>query len=315
MREVVISGDRRLVFRDAAEPEPKPGEVLVVVKAISLNRGEVRRSRLTGEAGHRPGWDLVGIVERAAADGTGPPEGARAVAITTFEGRPGAWAERVAIPTRSVAQLPDEVSFAQAACLPVAGLTALLALDKRGSLLGRRVLVTGATGGVGHIATQLARLAGAEVVAAVRREDQIEYASRFGAHRVSVVGDEPQRASGMGPYDLILDSVGGESAAASMAMLKPGGVCVLFGASQGANVNFELQKFYFTGGASVYGLMVFDEIARGESAAKGFARLLPFVASGQLKLDISLECPWTEIDEVADKLMARGFTGKAVLHL
>lgn len=315
MREVVVSEDRRLVFRDAAEPEPQAGELVVAVKAISLNRGEVRKSRTSDEPGHRPGWDIAGIVERAAADGSGPKVGSRVVAITRYFGNPGAWAERVAVSTRSVAELPAAVSFAQAACLPVAGLTALLALDKGGNLLGRRVLVTGATGGVGHLATQLARLAGATVVAAVRSETQSEYVKRHGAHAVAVVGDDPQRARDFGPYDLILDSVGGESAGASLTMLDTNGTCVLFGASAGAKVSFELQKFYFAGGARVHGLVVFDELARGESAAKGFARLLPFVASGQLVPDIGLEDSWTEIDQVADKLLERGFTGKAVLHL
>ena len=315
MREVVVSQERRLVFQNTAEPEPKQNEVVIAVKAISLNRGEVRRSRTVDAPGYRPGWDLAGIVERAAADGSGPEAGSRVVAITQFHGNPGAWAERVALPTRSVAELPEEVSFAQAACLPVAGLTALLALDKRGSLLGRSVLITGATGGVGHLATQLARLAGAQVVAAVRNENQADYARRFGAHRVALVGDDPLHASGFGPYDLILDSVGGDSAGAAMTMLATDGVCVLFGASAGATVSFELQKFYFTGGARVYGLVVFDELARGESATKGFKRLVPLVASGQLKPDISLEAPWTEIDRVADQLIERRFTGKAVLHL
>lgn len=313
MREVVVSKERRLVFRDAVEPDPGLDEVVIAVKAISLNRGEVRRARMATEAGYRPGWDIAGIVERAAADGTGPQAGSRVVAITRFAG--GAWAERVAIPTHSIAQLPDAVSFEQAACLPVAGLTALFALDKRGNLLGRRVLVTGASGGVGHLATQLARLAGAEVVAAVRGEAQREYAMRFGAHRVAIVGDDPDRARDFGPYDLILDSVGGDSAGAALSMLDADGVCVLFGASSGAKVSFDLQKFYFTGAARVYGLVVFDELARGESAARGFKRLLPLVASGQLKPDISLACPWTEIDAVADRLLERGITGKAVLRV
>ena len=80
----------------------------------------------------------------------------------------GAWAQRVAVPTTTLAPLPDEVSDAQAATLPVAGLTALKALDIGGNPLGRRVLVTGANGGVGRLAVQLAAVAGAHVTALVR---------------------------------------------------------------------------------------------------------------------------------------------------
>lgn len=83
----------------------------------------------------------------------------------------GAWAERAAVPTNAPAALPDGVSFAEAATLPVAGLTALYALEKGGDLLGRTTLVTGASGGAGHFAVQLARTAGYGVVALIRRPE------------------------------------------------------------------------------------------------------------------------------------------------
>src|SRR5256886_17611566 len=118
-------------------------------------------------AGWRPGWDLAGELERAAADGSGPRVGARVVGLLPE----GAWAERVAAPTHALAALPDKVTFAQAATLPVARLTALYALSKRGPLLGRRVLATGATGGVGAFSLRRARPAAAHGPAAPRRAD------------------------------------------------------------------------------------------------------------------------------------------------
>ncbi|HLE43823.1 MAG TPA: alcohol dehydrogenase, partial [Methylomirabilota bacterium] len=132
----------RLVIRPVPEPVPDRGEAVVRVRAISLNRGEVRRAGMAA-AGWRPGWDLAGEVERAAADGSGPRPGARVVGLLPE----AAWAERVAVPAHALAELPDPVTFSQAATLPVAGLTALHALARGGLLLGRRVLVTGATGG------------------------------------------------------------------------------------------------------------------------------------------------------------------------
>ena len=169
-RAVVVdpAAPGRLVIAAVSDPAPDRGEAIVRVRAISLNRGEVRRSGMAA-AGWRPGWDLAGEVERAAADGSGPRVGVRVVGMLGE----GAWAERVAVPTHALAELPDKVTFSRAATLPVAGLTALYALEKGGLLVDRRVLITGATGGVGDFAVQLARLAGAHVTATARRQDQV----------------------------------------------------------------------------------------------------------------------------------------------
>src|SRR5437764_10913701 len=111
-RAVVVDPNApgRLVIAPVADPAPERGEAVVRVRAISLNRGEVRRSGMA-PAGWRPGWDLAGVVEGAAADGSGPSVGARVVGILTE----GAWAERVAVPTHALADLPERVTFAQAA--------------------------------------------------------------------------------------------------------------------------------------------------------------------------------------------------------
>ncbi len=120
---------------------------------------------MQAQAGWRPGRDLAGTVLAQAADGSGPQEGTRVVEMREA---PGVWAEQVAVPSSSLAELPDEVSLTQAATLPVAGLTALHALAKGGSLLGRRVLITGSTGAVGIFAHQLAMLSGATVIGTAR---------------------------------------------------------------------------------------------------------------------------------------------------
>jgi NADPH:quinone reductase-like Zn-dependent oxidoreductase len=311
MRAVTVSESKRLAISEFDEPKPLPSEALVRLKAVSLNRGEVRRCRTQAPAGYRPGWDLAGAVERAAADGTGPKAGSRVVGLLTSR----AWAEVAAVPSNALAVLPDNVTFAQAACLPVAGLTALHALDRRNSLLGRRILVTGATGGVGHFACRLGNIGGAHVVGAVRKDAQAQTVLSYGAHETVTIGDDPAQAAAKGPYDLVIESIGGESLGASLSMLKPDGLCVFVGQSAGTEAKFDTSKLFWTGGAQLYGLILFRDLQTRESAAIGLARLAGFVADGRLNPDIALEKSWTEIDAVADMLMQRDYAGKAVLHL
>jgi NADPH2:quinone reductase len=306
-RAVVVDPDvpGRLVIRPVAEPSPDRGEAVVRVRAVSLNRGEVRRSGMAS-AGWRPGWDLAGLVERAAANGSGPRAGDRVVGLLPE----GAWAERVAVPTHALAELPDKVTLSQAATFPVAGLTALHALAKGGLLLGRRVLVTGATGGVGDFAVQLARLAGAHVTSSARRADQTAALRQLGAHEV-VVGDEIPAAP---KYDVIIESVGGRTLGTALAALERAGVCVTLGVSASAEATFDARTFFVSGRTTLYGFYLFTELG-SEPASVGLRRLADLVAAGQLAPHISLERPWTDISQVAQDLMARRFPGKAVLTL
>ena len=310
VRAVVVDPEAqgRLSISEVEEPEPLPSEALVRVAAISLNRGEVRRAE-TSEAGFRPGWDLAGTVERPAADGTGPEEGARVVGFLPS----GAWADLVAVPTNALAALPEGVSFEEASTLSVAGLTALYALEKGGGLLGRNVLITGASGGAGLFGLQLARASGARVVALLRRQEHEELAREAGAHEVVV--DEGGAAAGdLGPYHLILESVGGEVLGNALSMLAPEGTCVSFGTSASEEVTFDARDLYLTGGAKLYGFIIFYEIL-AQPASEGLARLVKLVDEGRLKPRIEVEAPWTEVGEVAVRLIDRGYTGKAVLRI
>ena len=306
-RAVVVDPEAagRLVLRAVPEPAPDRGEAVVRVRAISLNRGEIRRSMMA-PAGWRPGWDLAGTVDRAAADGSGPRVGARVVGFLPE----GAWAERVAVPTHALAELPEKVTLAQAATFPVAGLTALHALGKNGTILGKRVLVTGATGGVGDFAVQLARLGGAHVTAAARRAEQAPALRQLGAHEITV-GDEIPPAP---KYDLIIESVGGRTLGGALAALERGGVCVTLGVSATAEVTFDARSFFVAGRTTLYGFYLFTELGN-EPAAIGLRRLADLVAAGQLAPHISVERPWTEIAPVAADLIARKYPGKAVLTI
>jgi len=297
-----------LAVREVGLPTPSPSEALVNVAAFSLNRGETRRAVKAAD-GWRPGWDLAGVVVQAAADGSGPQTGARVVGLL----RTGAWAESVVVPTNSLAELPDAVTISQAATLPVAGLTALYSLAKGGLLLHRRVCITGATGGVGDFAIRLARLAGAEVIAQVRRPDQVAVVTQIGADAV-VIGEETTAFARYAPYDLVLESVGGQCLAAVLATLTKDGVCVSLGGSASHQATCDFRRFRQTGRATLYGFMLFEELAI-KPASIGLAHLAGLIAEGKLEPTISVEAPWTQIGHVARQLLDREFVGKAVLHL
>jgi NADPH:quinone reductase len=307
IQAVVVDPDvpERLVIHEVEPPSPLPHQAIARVASISLNRGEVRRSQ-SAAAGWRPGWDFAGTIEVSAADGSGFPAGTRIVGFLPE----GAWAEKVAISTQAIASLPDSVTFSAAATLPVAGLTALLSLERGGSLLDRSVLITGASGGVGYFACQLAAQAGAIVTAQVRRPELVEFVTQAKAHQV-VVGESFEQFA---PYDLVLDSVGQDVLPAVLEQLATDGTCVIFGATAGENITFNASKFYGKGGLSLYGFILFHELKK-QPASLGLTRLVKLVADGVLVPHIDLEAPWSEIAQVAQQLTDRQFLGKAVLHI
>ncbi|MEP7020373.1 MAG: alcohol dehydrogenase, partial [Pseudonocardiales bacterium] len=145
MKAMFPDRQHSVALGDASEPTPAVDEAVLAVEAYSVNRGETLLLEAPRD-GWRPGKDVAGTVTAAAADGSGPPLGARVVAHVPDSG----WAERVAAATSTLAVLPDEVTTETAAALPLAGLTALRLLRKAAPLVGRRLLITGASGGVGH---------------------------------------------------------------------------------------------------------------------------------------------------------------------
>ena len=235
MRAVVAdsSAPGRIALQDVPEPVAAPGEVLVDVRAFSINRGEMRMLR-TAADGWRPGWDFAGILGSDVDDGL--RAGARVVGIR----RGGSWAEQVAVDERWIAELPDGVSFAQGATLPTAGLAALRMLRMGSSILGRRVLVTGASGGVGRFAVQLAHLGGAEVTAMVSsRSARAGGLRQLGADEVVSDVDELR-----GRFDLILESVGGETLGRLVTKVDAQGTLIMFGNSSDEPTTFNVRDVY-----------------------------------------------------------------------
>jgi len=308
MRALVVAPNAPggIELRDVAEPEPAANEALVAVRAVSLNRGEVRRSQSADE-GFRPGWDVAGEVLTPAANGSGPPSGTRVVGMANG----GGWAERVAVPTSVLATLPDDLGFVEASTLPIAGLTAVRALAVAERLDGKRVLVTGAAGGVGRFAVQLASHGGARVTAVVSRPERAKTVEVLGCADDIIVGDLPDH----GEYDVILESVGGPSLAAAFGLVASGGTIVSYGNSSGAPSTFDVGPFFRRGGTHLYGLYVFDEVPRHGSGVRDLTELARAAASGRLDTGVTLALDWADAATAMNALMDRKVDGKAVLTI
>lgn len=293
-------------LRDVPDPEPASNQALVEVRAVSLNRGECITLRQQTEDGWRPGWDLAGVVVRQAADGTGPAAGAQVVGWVNG----GSWAERAAVRTDHVAKLPEGLTFDLAATLPVAGLTAFGTLARRGALLGTRVAITGAAGGVGRFAVQLAHRGGAYVTAVVGRPERTEGLAELGADAV-VVGLEPEGE----PFDFVLESAGGASLASAIARLAPEGVVVSIGNSSGELTSFDPRVLYRKGSPRIEGYFVTWELLHGRVGSEDLSYLASLAATGGLESRIDLRVSWRDAATAIDALLDRRVAGKAVLTI
>jgi NADPH:quinone reductase len=300
-----IKADGVLRLSDVPPPTPGSDEFLLRVEAVSLNRGEVRAVARAAD-GLIPGWDVAGTVAEPAATGRGPAAGTRVAALVGS----GGWAEYARVPVAHAAAIPNGVDVDMAATLPVAGLTVMRAFDVAGSLLGKSVLLTGGSGGVGQLAIQLGALSGARVTAVSSQAGRREALRELGAEDVVA-----SITDATGSYDLILESVGGHSLAAAIERVARGGVVVTIGNSSEQETTFNARTLYAKGGATVYGLLIFEEVESRRVGGIELERLLGLVATGQLRPSIQVRRPWTELEAVLEDLEHRVFAGKAVLSV
>jgi NADPH:quinone reductase len=288
---------------EVPDPLPGPGEALIAVATAAFNFLDLAYADAMHGVGGVPGEDAAGVVVEAAADGSGPPAGTRVASFAMG----GALAGRRAVATADFGVVPDGVDLVVAAALPAAGVTALRAVRRLGAVLGRRVLVTGASGGVGRFAVQLAALAGAHVVAHVGSAPRGAGLRELGAAEVITDLD------GVAPVHGVVENVGGPLLAAAVALLAEGGVALSVGQASGqpSTIDFEAERR--RGGHRAIEVFTVDTGYAG--FGNDIEELLGLVAAGRLDPQIGWRGSWDRAVEAAEALRARKVAGKAVVEI
>jgi NADPH:quinone reductase-like Zn-dependent oxidoreductase len=283
-----------LHYEEADRPEPDDGEVLIRVSAVSVNPVDwkQRRGLAQTEVPAVLGRDVSGTVERSRADGFTEGDDVFGMAAS------GGYAEYTTASAAAIAKKPDGLSHEQAAALPVAGMTAWQAVFDRGGLEhGQTALIAGAAGGVGHLAVQFAKHAGARVIGTgssrnrdfvlgLGADDYVDYTQQ----------DVGQAVSGV---DMAFDTVGGDTTQALVPTVREGGVLVTIASAPPEEA------------ARARGARA--ELLVMSPSSEQLARIAELVAGGEVRVEISEVLPLTEVQR-AHELSESGHTrGKIVL--
>jgi NADPH2:quinone reductase len=315
---VRLDGPAAVEVRAVPEPQRRLDEVLVEVRAAGVNFPDVLQTK--GLYQYRPelpftlGSEVAGVVREAPEESPLRP-GDR---VAAFPGT-GAFAEVVAVHADHVLPLPEEVSFAAGACLPMNYLTAHFALLVRGHLReGQTVLVHGAAGGVGTAAVQLAAALGARVVAVVSTDAKAEVARAAGAHDTVLAEgfrDAVKELTGGRGVDLVVDPVGGDRFTDSLRSLGPEGRLLVIGFTAGDIPTVRVNRLLL-GNTDVVGVGWGGyALGRPGYLAGQWAELLPHLRSGALAPIVSARYALEQAADALARIDERQVTGKVVLEV
>lgn len=340
MRAVVLrehGGPDVLKLEEVDDPVPGPGEALVRVKACGLNHLDVwvRKGlpNLKLNYPHILGGDVAGVVEATGPGGDGAWKGSPVLVAPGISCRscapcsagrddecrsyrllgehvPGGYAELVTVPAENLLPLPPNLSFEEAACVPLVFITAWhMAVARARVRPGETVLVMAAGSGVGSAALQIAKLFGATVIAAAGSDAKLEKARRLGADRGVNYEKEDLAArvkalTGGAGADVILDSIGGPMFAPCMRALAWHGRYVTCGSTAGFDARLDLRHLFFRRLSLLGSTMG----SRGE-----LHEALKFVADGRLRPVLDTTFPLEKAADAHRKLEGRDVFGKLVL--
>jgi NADPH:quinone reductase len=289
---------------EVPDPQPEPGEALIRVSAFAVNRSEAGALLSSLPDGSVPGWECAGVIAQVAADGSGPAVGTPVVALDTH----GGWAELRAVNTASIGIVHAGTDLGPISTVPVPGVSALRALHRLGPVLGRRVLVTGANGAVGRYAVQLARRAGAHVIAVTRTPEA--HSERLIALGADDVVSRPSAVTE--PVDGVIDVVGGTQLVQAYDLLAENGTLVSVGRSapEPAVLGPGALEGWQRNNRSI---VTFFSTA-GPGLDRDLTWLASQVAAGELHTHIARRDDWSAADDVLATLRD-GLGGKVVLDV
>ncbi len=310
MKAVVFSkGD--VTWSDRPGPEPGPRDLLVRVDAAGLNRAD-----LLQKAGHyppprgvpedQPGLECAGVVEVAGKAVERFASGDRVMGLLAG----AAQAELALFDERLAMPVPEGCSLVEAGGFPEAFSTAYDALFAQAGLtVGERVLVTGAAGGVGMAGAQLAVAAGATVIASVRHPELRDAVAKLGANPVA-----PEDAFALGPFDVVLELVGGPGVAAALAALAPRGRLISIGVGAGSTVQLDLGALMHRRatlrGSTLRTRSLEDKATLAREMEK---HVLPLLGAGKVRVVVEATYPFEKVAEAYERFETGHKFGKIVL--
>lgn len=306
-----------LTFEDVERPVMGPNRVLVRIHAIGVNFADtlLRKGAYLAQPKlpETPGFEAAGVVVEAGESANQDLIGQRVVVLGER-----CYAEYVAALPSQLTLLPDEISFEMGAAFPVQALTAYHMLYTADHVApGRTVLVHAAAGGVGLIAVQMAKLGGARVFGTTSSVEKAEIAKDAGADEVIIYTESDfaekvsQLTQGRG-VDLVLDSVGKETARRSLASLAPFGHLISFGSASGRPDPIDVSNLYARS-LKVSAFWLFTVIRTPEIAQRGVRQVLEWIGSGKIRIRIGLKLPLEQAAEAHRRMETRQTTGKILL--
>jgi putative PIG3 family NAD(P)H quinone oxidoreductase len=304
-------GPEALVYGDAPDPVPGPGEVLVRVRATAVNRADLLQAE--GKYPPPPGApEILGLEAAGEVEGTGEK--------VFFLLSGGGYAEKVAVPRTMLMPVPARLSLAEAAAIPEAWFTAYLNLFHEGGLkAGERLLVHAAASGVGTAAIQLAKRAGCSVVATARSEKKCDALSALGADLVVDTSRQEflsriEAKFGKESVDLVLDSVGGPLFSPNIRSLRRGGRIVLIASMAGPGAEIDLRAVLSKRLRIIGSTLRARPLEEKAALTAAFVRdVLPAFADGSLAPVIDCAYPLRNAAEAHRRMAANENVGKIVL--